>query len=240
MKPHRTYRLPTLLRRGPAWLLATLALAACGGEEAGSGEPSGDSPQGAGDAASPGLPGTPPELEDLGHARGSENAPITVVEFSDFGCPYCATFHQDTYPAIHEEFVSEGEIRWIYVPFVLGSFPNGELAARAGECAALEGGFWEMKDALYEAQSEWRGTSRGEAPELFRRLAESVGGGGEGFATCLKEDRVGERIGVHNEAARAVGVRATPSFVVEGHLLEGALPPEQFRMVLEQVAEMRQ
>lgn len=222
------------IRFGALGLLAALALAGCGGEEPGSGDAPGGTQGAEGGAA--GSPDAPPQLEDLGHARGSQDAPITVVEFSDFGCPYCATFAEETYPELHEEFVATGEVRWVFVPFVLGTFPNGELAARAAECAGDEGRFWEMKDELYAAQGDWRGMGRDGATELFQQLGETSGAEGASYSACLDEDSIGERIALHTQAARSVGVRATPSFVVDGHLVEGALAPEHFRMILEQVS----
>src|SRR5690606_28569884 len=72
------------------------------------------------------------DVGELGYAAGPADAPLTVVEFSDFGCPYCARFALESYPQLEREFVEGGMVRWVYVPFVMGNFPNGDLAARAG------------------------------------------------------------------------------------------------------------
>lgn len=105
------------------------------------------------------LPGALPaqqELASLGYARGSETAPVTVVEFGDFGCSACRKFALEGYPPLHEEFVATGKVRWIYVPFLLGLFPNAPEAARAAECAAEQDAFWEIHDLLFERQAEWK------------------------------------------------------------------------------------
>src|SRR5690606_24185800 len=86
------------------------------------------------------------DVTGVGWVTGLDDAPVTVIEFSDFGCPFCAQFALDTYPTLHTEFVLAGQVRWIYVPFVIGRFPNGEGAALAGECAGEQGRFWQMHD----------------------------------------------------------------------------------------------
>lgn len=171
-----------------------------------------------------------------GYVRGDANAPVTVVEFSDFGCPYCAQFATQTYPALHQEFVATGKVRWIYVPFVLGMFPNGDQAALAAECAAESGepAFWKMHDALYETQKTWKSTR---APDRhFRTLAAQSGVDLGEFANCYATARPAPRIQASNNLSRMAGVRATPSFVVKGQLVEGALPLSAFRQLLTEVA----
>jgi protein-disulfide isomerase len=189
-------------------------------------------------AAVPGeaRPGPAPQevidLRRVGYERGSPDAPIVVVEFSDFGCPFCGQIAREHYPVLHKEFVQTGRVRWRYVPVVLGIFPNGEEAARAAECAAEQGRFWYMHDKLYERQREWRG-SRGVA-ELLAGYAEEVGVEPARFASCYAEDRGAARRRASGVAAQQLGVRATPTFLINGRRIEGALPLEQFRQLLSQ------
>jgi protein-disulfide isomerase len=169
-------------------------------------------------------------LDGMGYALGSGAAPVTVVEFSDFGCPYCASFALDTYPAIHAEFVETGRVRWIFVPFVLGIFPNGETAAMAAECAAAQGGFWGMHHILFQRQREWR---REDAPPtLFLDFAALAGLEGAPFERCLTGGETAARLAHQVRTGQRIGMRATPSFVINGRLVEGALPYEQFRALL--------
>jgi protein-disulfide isomerase len=165
---------------------------------------------------------------------GDPNAPITVVEFSDFGCRFCRQFATETYPALYREFVMSGKVRWKYVPYVLGIFPNGELAARAGECAAEQGekAFWAMHDVLFERQREWQ---QGEARSTFGRFAQELGLDEKRFQGCYDKDLRGERIRGNNELGRQLGVRGTPAFFINGARVEGAIPLEMFRMGLEQM-----
>jgi protein-disulfide isomerase len=221
---------------------AALMLSACGGENARAethGEPAALRPSAVGGApAAAPLQAAPTDTIDvrrIGYAEGPEEAPVTVIEFSDFGCPFCAMFAQGTYPELRREFIDTGRVRWVFVPFVMGSFPNGAEAARTGECAAEQGRFPEMKMRIYAGQREWRSTRN--AASVFTGYAKELGLDAARFASCYREDRLGERTRTNNRAANAVGIRATPSFLINGRLVEGALPPEQFRMILTRLSE---
>jgi protein-disulfide isomerase len=174
------------------------------------------------------------DLAHFGYPRGSAMAPVVVIEFSDFGCPYCARFALETLPEIDAEYIETGQVRWQYVPFVMGMFPNGEEAARASECAADQQAFWPMHDLIYERQREWRGT--GAAEPLFVGYAERLELDVAEFAACYRENRPAERIARSNAVAQRLGVQATPSFLVNGRPVQGALPLEQFRMLIEWAA----
>lgn len=171
-------------------------------------------------------PGTP------GYDRGATHAPVTVLEFADFGCRYCAQFALTTYPTLADEFVKSGKVRWKYVPFVLGMFPNGDQAARAGECAADQGtaAFDRMHDRLFRRQGEW--SRNGDPTGLFRAYAAAAGLDTTRFAACYAGQEPDGRIRASNELADRMGVRATPTFFVNGYRIEGALPAQQFRTIL--------
>jgi protein-disulfide isomerase len=170
-------------------------------------------------------------LEGIGFVTGLREAPVTVVEFSDFGCPSCAAFALNSYPTVHGEFVLSGRVQWIYVPFILGAFANSEIATRAAECAGQQDRFWQMHDLLYQRQAEWRSLATPES--LLRELASLAGTDSGRFGDCFDRNAVRERIQRHELLADQVGVRATPTFFIDGRLAEGALSPDQFRILLE-------
>ena len=172
------------------------------------------------------TPGAP------GHDRGATRAAVTVLEFADFGCRYCASFATESYPQLATEFIQTGKVRWRYVPFVLGMFPNGEQAARAAECAAEQGtaGFGRMHDRLYAGRPEWE--NRMEPDALFRSYAAAAGLNPARFASCYASDRPAERLRKSNALADRLAVRSTPTFFINGYRIEGALPAGQFRAVL--------
>jgi protein-disulfide isomerase len=223
----------TGIRRRLVLLPLAALLAACSGEgaraEAREAPPVVQPPAAAGvDAAA--SPGDTVDLRGIGYSEGAADAPVTVIEFSDFGCPFCAMFSQGSYPELRREFIDTGRVRWVYVPFVMGMFPNGEQAARAAECAGEQERFWPMKERIYAGQREWKASR---APTtVFASYARDVGLDAARFGSCYREDRGAARTLANNRAADAVRVRATPSFLINGRLVEGALPLEQFRMIL--------
>jgi protein-disulfide isomerase len=192
----------------------------------------------AGEAPAPSLAETRSALAQAlapgapGYDRGSTRGDVTVLEFADFGCPYCARFADETYPSLATEFVKPGRVRWKAMPFVLGMFPNGEEAARAADCAGNQGAapFGRMHDRLFARADEWKRVS--DPTALFRFYAAAVGLDVSRFAACYAGDEPDARIRAANALADRLGVRATPTFFVNGARVEGALPVEQFRAVL--------
>lgn len=167
-----------------------------------------------------------------GYDRGATHAPVTVVEFTDFGCPYCARFASETYPSLAAEFVKSGTVRWKAVPFVLGMFANGEAAARAGMCAGNQGraAFGRMHDRLFARQDEWKRAA--DPTALFRAYARATALDTARFGACYASRETDERLRQANALADRLGVRATPTFFVDGVRVEGALPVAQFGAVL--------
>lgn len=171
-------------------------------------------------------------LRGPGYDLGSPDAPVLVLEFSDFGCGFCRRFAQQTFPQIESEFISQGTVRWKYVPFVMGIFPHGGEAALAAECAGSQdaSAFWRMHDKLYTNQPEWRNTNDPEG--LFLSYAAEVGLDSPAFTTCYGSDEVKNRIADHNELAARLGVHGTPTFFIEGVAIQGAQPIQVFRILL--------
>jgi len=177
-------------------------------------------------ALAPGAPGY-----DLGVSR----ARVVVVEFADFGCPYCARFAAEAYPQLSREFVATGRVRWKYVPIAMGAFRNGDEAARAAECAGEQGkaAFGRMHDQLYGLQEEWKGA--GDVDVAFRSLARAARLDLKRFDACWARGLPDLRLRASNELAEQLGVHATPTFFINGERVEGALPAEGFRYLLLEV-----
>lgn len=192
--------------------------------------------------AQPGSPQTDPsrtlrrvmvrdaDLTGVGYDQGRPDAPVVVVNFSDFGCPYCARFARETYPALEREFVRTGQVLFKYVPFAMGIFPNGKQAARASECAAEQGKFWPMHERLYARQRDWKNTIK--AFPVFREEARRLGLNEPAFARCYDTRRTDRRTEAASIQAKRLGIRATPTFYVDGRAVEGALPLAQFQTLL--------
>lgn len=170
------------------------------------------------------------DLTNIGHDRGDPDAPLVLIDFSDFGCPHCGTFARETYPVIDREYVQTGKVYLKYVPFLAG-FANGREATRAAECAADQGKFWEMADAVYAAQARWQQAWDPHAE--LRSVAGTVGVDDAAYWSCYGVHRPDDRTRRATDAAEQVGVRVTPSFVLNGRPIEGALPLDAFRRLLD-------
>lgn len=176
------------------------------------------------------------DVATLGFDAGREGAPVRIMEFSDFGCGYCRKFHMETYPALLEEYVETGKVRWKYVTMISGMFgPPSEQAAQAGECAGEQGRFPAMRDRIFEEQGRWKN-----APDpmaVLRGLAREVGADMQRWERCVTEGWRTDRVRAGTQLANQVGVRGTPTFYIAGmrQPIPGAIPLELFREVLDTV-----
>ena len=171
------------------------------------------------------------DLTGIGHDRGSATAPVVMIDLSDFACPYCGEFSLETYPAIEREYVETGKVFFKYVPFVVGSFPHSPEATRATECAADQGGFWPMMTRVYEAQGKWK--KSGDPFPLLSDIASAAGLDTARLGECYASQRTDARTARATNLASDVGVRVTPSFIVNGRPIQGALPLADFRKVID-------
>lgn len=164
------------------------------------------------------------------HPRSNTRAPVYVVEFSDFGCAYCAQFTQQTFPTLEREFIATGRVRWTFVPFRLVGFPNADEAAEAAECAGEQQAFWPMHDRLFAERGQW---SRAAKPtDTFVTYAQALELDTTRFRQCTASRAMRGRVLEHTSLARVMGARATPTFFINGRRVEGALPAARFRTLL--------
>lgn len=176
------------------------------------------------------------DLASLGFNEGSATAPVKVVEFSDFGCGYCRRFHTETYPKLQEIYISKGLVEWKYIPISIG-FPNGREAALAGECAGEQNRFGELRTHLFAQQMRWRGL--GDPRPWFLELAGTAGLEVGRFQACLEGGWREDRFREHQRLAAELGIRGTPTFLLDGQVLPGALPLELFREFLDSALRRR-
>lgn len=218
----------------------TLALCLLGGCSNGDPDPRGDAALGTATppaaASADTITGEPPQvdLSDVGFDEG-EPGPnqVHVIEFSDFGCVYCAGFHEETYPSLREEFIEAGDVIWKYVPVTIGGFPNTEWAAAAGICAAEQDDFPTLRDRIYQEREAWMAAPAEGAPELLATLAREEGYDGEAFDACLARPETMAEVESISRLAVEIGVRVTPTFIVAGYPVEGAPPLDAFREAIQ-------
>nr|WP_290666818.1 thioredoxin domain-containing protein [Ardenticatena sp.] len=170
-------------------------------------------------------------------AKGDPNAPITVVEFSDYQCPFCERFYTQTLPQL-EPLIAAGEVRLVYVDFPLTNIhPQAFDAAQAAHCAREQGGddaYWAMHNALFDAQAEWGNDN---ALDVFAALAAEQGLDGEALRACITEGRYADLVQQGLELGMQLQVTGTPTFFVEGERLVGAQPFSAFQEVFARVRE---
>jgi protein-disulfide isomerase len=168
---------------------------------------------------------------DDDYCLGEEDAPVTIVEFSDYQCPYCQRFWSQTLPQIKSEYVEKGLVKFIYRDFPLGFHPNAQKAAEATECAGDQGKFWEMQDTLFAGLAEWSGS--GDPSTVFKRYAAELELDEDAFAECLDGGKYTEETQKDLSDGSAAGVSGTPAFFVNGVFITGAQPYETFKAIID-------
>lgn len=168
---------------------------------------------------------------------GRADAPVTLVEFSDYQCPFCRRFFETTLSAIKKHYVDTGKVRYVFRDFPLDQIhPQARKAAEAAHCAGETGKYWAMHDLLFQNQQAL-------APLQLTGHARELGVDMTQFDECLSSGRHAARITRGVTDGAAIGVQGTPSFVVgktqlgdvvEGTLIRGAQPLETFRRAIEQ------
>jgi protein-disulfide isomerase len=162
-----------------------------------------------------------------GPAKGSEKAKVTIVEFSDFQCPYCSRVN----PTIERVMQGYGDkVRVVYRQFPLPFHAQAQKAAEASLCANDQGKFWSLHDRMFADQGKLA------VPDL-KAAARELGLDGARFDACLDGGGKGSLVGADIDAAKAVGVQGTPAFFINGVFLNGAVPFEQFQSVIERELE---
>ncbi len=172
--------------------------------------------------------------------RGNPDAVITIIEFSDFQCPFCAKFHKETLPQLEQNYISTGKVNFVYRDFPITSIhPNAIPAALASECADDQGKFWEMHDLIFENQRTWQGLEIPQSVGLFKQYASELGLDSNEFDLCVDSGKYLEEVSNDLDEGRAYGVTGTPGFFVGNEKigfvkLIGAQPFSSFQRVIEQ------
>lgn len=193
-------------------------------------------------SAPPGPTAPPAPAEDIPEqpTKGVADAPVTIIEFAEFYCPYCARYLWQTFPKIDEEYIQKGLVKYVFQNLVVHG-EQAQLAAQAGECAHAQGHFWEYHDRLfYVIFEEGKGYLN---EDDLKAIAKEFGLNEEAFASCLNSEQVKAEIEKDRkflgellaqvpveEKPRGIG---TPLFFINGHPLVGAHPIERFRQMID-------
>jgi len=177
--------------------------------------------------------------------KGDLNAPITIVEFSDFQCPFCAKFHSTTLPQLEANYIDSGKVKFVYRDFPIQSIhPNAVPAAIASECADEQGMFWEYHDLVFENQKKWQGLSGRIMVDTFEQYALELGLNTSDFNTCLESAKYADEVRKDLQDGASYGVTGTPGFFIGNDELGfvkiiGAQPYPVFeRLIEDQIARL--
>ena len=166
---------------------------------------------------------------DVSHdpVLGPADAPVTIVEFSDFECPFCSRFARETAPALRRQYGDR--IRWIFVNYPLQSIhPNAYEAALAAECATEQDRFWPYYDALFSGRHELSSSG-------YAAAAAQVGLDAERFDACYGNADHAEEVALDIKEGEKFYILGTPTFYVNGRRMEGAQRPEAFAAVIDSI-----
>ncbi|MBI5369916.1 thioredoxin domain-containing protein [Candidatus Uhrbacteria bacterium] len=171
-----------------------------------------------------------PVVTDADHIRGAKDAAITVIEYSDFQCPFCQNFHP-TMQQVMKNY--DGKVRWIYRHFPLSFHPNALPAANAAECASEQGKFWEFADDLFANQDS-------ESDAYYKQLAGKLGLNVNQWEDCYRKSKYDGKIQQQSQDGANAGVNGTPgSFIIDkdGNAIpiKGALPYSSVSAAIDQL-----
>jgi protein-disulfide isomerase len=168
---------------------------------------------------------------DRGRILGDSSAAIWMVIASDFQCPFCKQWHDQTFGSIERDYVRTGKVRVAYLNFPLNVHQNAMPSAEAAMCASVQGKFWPMEDALFATQEKWGQLT--DTRRLFDSLAAGVGLSVPTWRQCVDKHATAALVLADRDRARTAGVATTPTFFIGRHKLEGAAPYQNFRDTIE-------
>ncbi len=161
--------------------------------------------------------------------KGSENAPITIVEFSEYQCPYCGKYVDETYFQIFNDYGDQ--IRYFFHDCPLPFHPHAQRLAEVARCAGDQDKYWAMHDLLFEKRDEW--SEKEEITTNINGYAKQLGLDIEEFNACLDSGKYTQAVEDDMALGQAVGVQGTPTFFINGNRLVGAQPYSAFKAIID-------
>ncbi len=201
---------------------------------------SGESIAAAQPTAAPSQPAVAPTPATLSTnyaaVKGDPNAPVTIIEFTDYQCPFCQRHAQETLPTIMQEMVDAGQVYYILKDLPLENIhPAARAAANAARCAGDQGAYWEMHEVLFANQSQW--SSAADTNQSLVALGASLGLDEASFAACVANQTYDSQVMDNQQEALALGAGGTPFFFINGYPLDGARPLEHFQIAVRLASE---
>lgn len=152
------------------------------------------------------------ERADKGRIKGADDAPIRIVEISDFQCPFCRQFYSETLRQIDSAYVETGKVSYLWVSFANPGHGFAFASSEAGFCAGSVGKFWPMHDLLFERQDEW--SSAADPYSFFLGYAEEIGIDSESFGSCIRNSLLAPLLLRDFTSVNRAGISSTPYFIL--------------------------
>lgn len=167
---------------------------------------------------------------DRGRIRGSDSAKVWLIEISDFQCPFCKRWHDESFAAIDKEYVQPGKVRLAYLNYPLSMHANAHGAAEAAMCASVQNKFWPLHESLFATQEAW--AAQRDPSHTFDSLAVAAGVNAAAWRSCVSSHATAAMIDADRERSSRAGVQSTPTFFIGDRKLEGAYPVDSFRVAI--------
>jgi len=165
---------------------------------------------------------------------GKKNAKVTMIEFSDFQCPFCERFNSDTFQQLKKDYIDTGKVQFSFRHLPLDIHSLAPIAAEASECANDQDKFWEYHDVLFGKFNDWTTLTLETLPPKLEEYAGTLGLNTSEFSTCLSSGKYTEKVTKDKNDGQAAGATGTPSFFINGKILVGAMPYATFKTLLDQ------
>ena len=164
--------------------------------------------------------------EDDDPVLGKKNAPVTIVSFEDYQCPFCKRAFDQTFPQLKKEYIDTGKVKYVYRDFPLSFHQEAQPAAEATECADEQGKFWEYHDAIFDNQAAL-------GRDLYLKLAGDLKLDVNKFTQCFDSGKYKQEVQADFNYGSQIGVSGTPTFFINGAKLVGAQPYEAFKQLID-------
>jgi len=172
--------------------------------------------------------------------KGNKNAPLTIVEFSDFQCPFCGAFYSQTFPQIQKDYIDSGKVKLVYRDFPLENIhPNAMAASLAAQCANEQGKFWDYHNTLFSSQRNWATLNSINATNAFKQFAVDLKLDSNNFNSCIDSSKYQDKVNKNFQDGMTYRVSGTPTFFIgddkNGYIqLVGAQPYSVFKQEIDQ------
>ncbi len=182
------------------------------------------------------VPAGDPADADDDEVKGDANATVTLIEFTDYECPFCKRHYEQTLPEILKNYVDTGKVKYVVRDFPLSFHPSAQKASEATECAAEQDKFWEMHDKVFETQGTWGA----DAVASFKKYAAELGLNATAFNTCLDTGAMAAEVSADLAAGSAAGISGTPGFWIvsddgASKNISGAYPYATFQAAFDEM-----